>query len=108
MEVELDLGQAGHELAHAGRQAHRPMVAEAAMPPGAGRLPPMAIPTLGRVLRRIAWVLVAGVIALGGAGLAAGATLPPTDATRPELTSRGDAAMVSGLTDPERRPHHAR
>jgi hypothetical protein len=58
----------------------------------------MAIPSLGRVLRRIAWVLVAAVIALGGAGLAAGATLPPTDATRPELTSRGDAAMVSGLT----------
>jgi uncharacterized phage infection (PIP) family protein YhgE len=58
----------------------------------------MATPTLGRALRRIAWVLVAAVIALGGAGVAAGAALPPTDATRPELTSRGDAAMVPGLT----------
>ena len=57
----------------------------------------MAIPSLGRTLRRIAWVVVAAVIALGGAGLVAGASLPPTDATRPELTVRGDALMAPGL-----------
>jgi len=57
----------------------------------------MGVPSLGRVLRRIAWVVVAGVIALGGAGLVAGTSLPPTDAARPELTSRGDAAMAPGL-----------
>ncbi|HXR27296.1 MAG TPA: hypothetical protein VN771_05485 [Candidatus Baltobacteraceae bacterium] len=58
----------------------------------------MATPSLGRTLRRIAWVLVAAVIALGGAGLVAGASLPPTDAARPELTVRGDASMAPGLT----------
>ncbi len=57
----------------------------------------MATPSLGRTLRRIAWVMVAAVIALGGAGLVAGASLPPTDAARPELTVRGDARMAPGL-----------
>lgn len=58
----------------------------------------MATPSLGRTLRRIAWILVAAVIALGGAGLVAGAALPPTDAARPELTMRGDELMAPGLT----------
>ena len=57
----------------------------------------MATPSLGGMLRRIAWVAVAAVIALGGAGLVAGASLPPTDAARPELTVRGDARMAPGL-----------
>jgi hypothetical protein len=57
----------------------------------------MATLSLGRTLRRIAWVMVAAVIALGGAGLVAGASLPPTDAARPELTVRGDARMAPGL-----------
>ena len=57
----------------------------------------MGTSSVGRMLRRIAWVMVAAVIALGGAGLVAGASLPPTDATRPELTVRGDARMAPGL-----------
>ena len=57
----------------------------------------MGTSSVGRTLRRIAWVMVAAVIALGGAGLVAGASLPPTDAARPELTVRGDARMAPGL-----------
>ena len=55
----------------------------------------MGTSSVGRTLRRIAWLMVAAVIALGGAGLVAGASLPPT--ARPELTVRGDARMAPGL-----------
>ena len=55
----------------------------------------MGTSSVGRTLRRIAWVMVAAMIALGGAGLVAGASLPPT--ARPELTVRGDARMAPGL-----------
>ena len=43
----------------------------------------MGTSSVGRTLRRIAWVMVAAVIALGGAGLVAGASLPPTERRGP-------------------------
>jgi len=55
--------------------------------------------------RRLVWTVVLVLAALGGAGLAAAADRPPTDAARPELTWQADrlvaprlAAMTSQLT----------
>ncbi|MFI5261867.1 MAG: hypothetical protein ACHQZR_04875 [Candidatus Limnocylindrales bacterium] len=57
----------------------------------------MASGAAGRIVRGAAWLSVAAIISLGASGLVAGASLPPTDAARPELTARGDAAVAPGL-----------
>jgi len=53
--------------------------------------------TLRRTLLAILWLLVAAVIAIGGAGLVAATTNPPGTASRAELTAAGDAAARPGL-----------
>jgi hypothetical protein len=50
-----------------------------------------------RVLLTIIWLLVAAVIAIGGAGLVATMANAPGTAARPELTSEGDDAARAGL-----------
>lgn len=45
----------------------------------------------------VAWLLAAGVISIGGAGLVSGAQHVPGDATRPELTWRADQAATAAL-----------
>ena len=49
-----------------------------------------------RVLLTIVWLLVAAVIAIGGAGLVATMANPPGTASRPELTTDGDEAVRAG------------
>ena len=48
-------------------------------------------------LRAILWLLVAAVLAVGGAGLIAAMSHPPGSRARAELTWAGDAARPSGL-----------
>ncbi len=45
----------------------------------------------------IAWLAVAALFALGGAGIVAGADHPPGSGGRPELTAAGDAAVAAEL-----------
>ncbi len=52
---------------------------------------------MGRAFRALAWLVIALAVALGAAGIVAGASLPPGDATRPELTARADARMALDL-----------
>jgi hypothetical protein len=54
-----------------------------------------------RVLLTIVWLLVAAVIAIGGAGLVATMANPPGTAARPELTAEGDEAVRAGLAAAE-------
>ena len=64
--------------------------------------PPPTSP-LRRLLGRFIWAVAAVAIALGGAGIAAGADHAPGDAGRPELTWRADArfgAAVAALDAP--------
>ena len=52
---------------------------------------------LATLVRALAWLLVALLIAVGAAGIVAGADHAPGDATRPELTWRADAAFTAAL-----------
>jgi hypothetical protein len=54
-----------------------------------------------RVLLIIVWLLVAAVIAIGGAGLVATMANSPGTAPRPELTTDGDEAARAGLVAAE-------
>jgi hypothetical protein len=54
-----------------------------------------------RVLLIILWLLVAAVIAIGGAGLVATMANSPGTAARPELTTDGDEAARAGLVAAE-------
>jgi hypothetical protein len=54
-----------------------------------------------RVLLIIVWLLVAAVIAIGGAGLVATMANSPGTAARPELTTDGDEAARAGLVAAE-------
>jgi hypothetical protein len=53
--------------------------------------------TLRRALLTILWLLIAAVIAIGGAGLVAATSNQPGTASRAELTAAGDAAAAPGL-----------
>jgi hypothetical protein len=53
--------------------------------------------TLRRALLSILWLLIAAVIAIGGAGLVAATSNTPGTAARAELTASGDAAAAPGL-----------
>lgn len=53
--------------------------------------------TLGRIGVAIAWLLVAMLVALGGAGVAAAMNRTPGTAGRPELTYSGDRAAAPAL-----------
>jgi hypothetical protein len=50
-----------------------------------------------RVAAIVAWLLIAAVIAIGGAGLIATLANTPATAARPELTTEGDLAAQPGL-----------
>jgi hypothetical protein len=50
-----------------------------------------------RILAAIAWVVLAALIALGGAGVVASMAHSPETAARPELTWEGDRAAEPGL-----------
>jgi hypothetical protein len=50
-----------------------------------------------RVALAIAWLAVVVIIALGAAGLVTGMDAPPDGASRPELTSTGDAQVTAVL-----------
>jgi hypothetical protein len=52
---------------------------------------------LKRVVKGVAWVAIALLVALGGAGIVATMNRPPGVAARTELTSAGDAAMEPAL-----------
>jgi len=54
---------------------------------------------LATLVRAIAWLLVALMIAAGAAGIVAAADHPAGDAMRPELTWRADAAFAAALGD---------
>lgn len=54
-------------------------------------------PSLKQASVTVVWLLLAAVIAIGGAGLVATLANPPGTAARPELTAEGDAAAAAGL-----------
>jgi hypothetical protein len=53
--------------------------------------------SLKRVAAVVVWLLIAAVIAIGGAGLIATLANSPGTAARPELTTEGDLAAQAGL-----------
>jgi hypothetical protein len=55
------------------------------------------LPTVGRVLRGIAWTVLLAVLAASGAGLVGWTFHPPGGPARAELTSIGDAALAPAL-----------
>jgi hypothetical protein len=57
----------------------------------------MVLDTLRRLLARLAWLALATLIALGGAGLVASMDHLPGTSGRPELTWTGDRAAVPAL-----------
>jgi hypothetical protein len=57
----------------------------------------MVLDTLRRLLARLAWLALAALIALGGAGLVASMDHLPGTSGRPELTWTGDRAAVPAL-----------
>jgi hypothetical protein len=57
--------------------------------------------TLRRALLTVLWLLIAAVIAIGGAGLVAATQNDPGTAARAELTAAGDAAAAPGLAGAE-------
>jgi hypothetical protein len=52
---------------------------------------------LAAAARSLAWLVTAIVISVGAAGIVAGASHPPGDESRPELTWRVDAALTAEL-----------
>ena len=61
---------------------------------------PRSLAAHDRPMRRvlvIVWLLVAAVVAIGGAGLVATMANQPGTAARAELTTDGDAAARAGL-----------
>jgi hypothetical protein len=59
--------------------------------------PARNLPSLGLVLRGIAWIALFAVMAAGAAGLIAEASHTPGSAARAELTAEGDAALNARL-----------
>jgi hypothetical protein len=55
------------------------------------------VSTLRSVAARVAWVVLALLIALGSAGIVAAMSHAPGTAARPELTATGDAEMAAAL-----------
>src|SRR3954452_2130142 len=116
MEVELSLGHCQEKrpprlpiLPRCGRAGERrvgqtrrrtcPVVheADATMPPDAPAASIRRLMSGRRIVPAIVWLIVAAVIAIGGAGLVAATTNPPGTAGRDELTAAGDAAASPGL-----------
>jgi len=61
--------------------------------------PSSPAPGISAVLATLAWIALAAVVALGGAGLVGELTHPPGGATREELTYPGDTALALRLDD---------
>src|SRR5262245_43856458 len=68
------------------------------MPPDAAAVPRRSMSgSLKRAAVVVVWLLIAAVIAIGGAGLITTLANSPATAARPELTTEGDLAAQPGL-----------
>ena len=61
--------------------------------------PTRRLPSVGRVLRGVAWTVLLAVLAVAGAGLVGGTFHPPGSPARAELTHAGDATLRPRLDD---------